>query len=140
MRVTTLILAACLLPSGLGKPSALRGISARHDEAMEHIDESEILQHHDPDPISYYQYDYENAEPDLPVAELANIRTDSRHGGLMVFHTFALTIGYLMVLPTRQSCGKLMFKHIINACHNRYRNERVASSPSLAFPDFILGA
>jgi hypothetical protein len=102
MRVITLILTACLLPSGLGKASASRGISTRHDEAMEHIDESEILQHHDHDPISYYQYDYENAEPDIPAAELTNIRTDARHGGLIIFHAFALTISYLMILPTRQ--------------------------------------
>lgn len=140
MRVTTLILAACLLPPGLGKPSVSRGISTRHDEAMEHIDESEILQHHDPDPISYYQYDHENEEPDIPASELTNIRTDARHGGLMIFHAFALTIGYLMVLPTRQSSGELMFNLTINACHTRYRNERVSSSPTLAFPDFILGA
>jgi hypothetical protein len=140
MRVTALIIAAFLLPSGFGKPSASPGIPARHDEAMEHIDESEILQHHDPDPISYYQYDYENAEPGLPATELTAIRTDARHGGLILFHAFALTIGYLMVLPTRQFFGKPMLMHIINACHTRYRNERVPASSTLAFADFFLGA
>lgn len=113
MRVAAfLLVAVCLVQSGVGNPMlASRELSKRHgDEAMEHgsgkplehIDEAEILQHHDPDPISYYQYDYEGAEPELSSEELTYIRTDSRHGGLMVFHGLALTISYLMVLPIRQ--------------------------------------
>ncbi|KAG8810304.1 hypothetical protein FRC19_004631 [Serendipita sp. 401] len=89
-------------------------LSKRHgggNSALEHIDEAEILQHHDENPISYYQYDFEGAVLDTPadhnrssINATAAATVDEppktrRHGGLMIFHGLSMTINYLMVLP-----------------------------------------
>ncbi|KAG8786343.1 hypothetical protein FRC16_001751 [Serendipita sp. 398] len=89
-------------------------LSKRHgggNSALEHIDEAEILQHHEENPISYYQYDFEGAVLDTPadhnrssINATAAATVDEppktrRHGGLMIFHGLSMTINYLMVLP-----------------------------------------
>lgn len=73
------------------------------DAPLKYLDEAEILAHHDPDPISYYQYDFESAQPELTPDEAARIQTDVRHGSLMMLHAFAMTTSFLMVLPIRGS-------------------------------------
>ncbi|PVG02133.1 hypothetical protein CPB86DRAFT_780552 [Serendipita vermifera] len=96
-----------------------RQLAARHGDEhghgitgskpLEHINETEILQYHDRDPTSYYQYDFEGAVvPDAeldalddPVGERAKVvaSPEGRHGTLAVLHALVMVASYLLLLP-----------------------------------------
>jgi hypothetical protein len=86
------------------------GMSGNHP--LEHINETEVLMYHDPDPVSYYQYDFAGIY--IPDDELANLDSDAerakvvtspegRHGPLAVLHALVMTTSYLFLLPIGQS-------------------------------------
>lgn len=119
LQVYRLLILTCLFlrinltlatPLGVGSPQ-LQNLRVRHDDdhmsvseegPLEHINETQILQDHDPDPVAYYEYDYENATPDLSPEVLEGFDIETRHGGLMLFHAFTMVISYLFILPI---CG-----------------------------------
>ncbi|KAG8835532.1 hypothetical protein FRC17_002761 [Serendipita sp. 399] len=108
VKTTLILLIASHLVHGLSleKRSTFGSQLSKHhgSSALEHIDEAEILQYHDADTLSYYQYDFEGVVLPIPADNSTMTNPEDaphtrRHGGLMIFHAFSMVINYLMVLP-----------------------------------------
>lgn len=81
--------------------SSTQDLVSRHEEdahdehatgPMLHINETSVLETHNPTPISYYAYDFENAS-------IEGVADKTRRGGLMMLHAFSLSFAYLILLP-----------------------------------------
>jgi hypothetical protein len=57
-----------------------------HAEPLRHINETEILQHHDPDPLSYWAHD--------------GMKNETSYRALMVAHVVGMCLAYWLLLPT----------------------------------------
>lgn len=68
---------------------------------LPHINETEILQHHAPDPLSYWAHDlgYTLGEDGVSVVPAAPDAAQRTYPILMALHVACMTLGFFAVLP-----------------------------------------